>query len=147
MDSSTAKPYVNEGGTAYFSLSRLACHILNHADKHVMTLIPAYILTNLIVEANNLSWGTLVPEWNLLLYLAQATFQLYGQQEVALLSSSHTYQCQHYHTLENQLPLEALELNVFNHAWTNQMSQVFPPFALVPLVLSTFLAEHVTGQV
>ena len=29
---------------------------------------------------------------------------------------------------------------------THHLSYVFPPSALVPIVLSTFLAEHVTGQ-
>ena len=36
-------------------------------------------------------------------------------------------------------------LNMFNHAWTGWVSYVFPA-ALVSLVLSKFLAEHVTGQ-
>ena len=51
LDSKTAKAYLfNQGGTASL-LSRLACHILNLADKHGITLIPAYILTHLNVEA------------------------------------------------------------------------------------------------
>ena len=37
-------------------------------------------------------------------------------------------------------------LNAFSHPWTFQVSYVFPPPALVPLVLSKFLAEHVSGQ-
>ena len=32
------------------------------------------------------------------------------------------------------------------HPWNFQVSYVFPPLALVPLVLSKFLAEHVNGQ-
>ena len=38
------------------------------------------------------------------------------------------------------------ELNSFNHPWTFQVSYVFNSPALVPLVLSKFLAEHVKGQ-
>ena len=34
----------------------------------------------------------------------------------------------------------------FSHPWTSQVSYVFPPLALIPLVLSKFLAEHVNGQ-
>ena len=64
-----------------------------------------------------------------------------------LLASSHSTQCQYYFTLETPLPLGALGLNAFNHNWTFQVSYVFPPLALVPLVLSKFLAEHVNGQV
>ena len=63
-----------------------------------------------------------------------------------LLASSCSTQCQHYFTLETPLPLGALELNAFSHPWKFQVSYVFPPLALVPLVLSKFLAEHVNGQ-
>ena len=44
------------------------------------------------------------------------------------------------------LHLGALGLNAFSHPWKFQVSYVFPSLALVPLVLSKFLAEHVTGQ-
>ena len=37
-------------------------------------------------------------------------------------------------------------MNDFSHPWTFQLSYVFPPPALVPLVLSKFLAEHVNSQ-
>ena len=40
----------------------------------------------------------------------------------------------------------ALGLNAFSHLWTFWVSFVFPPPALVPLVLSKFLAEHVNGK-
>ena len=49
-------------------------------------------------------------------------------------------------TLETPLPLGALGLNAFSHPWNFQVSCVFPSLALVPLVLSKFLAEHVNGQ-
>ena len=76
----------------------------------------------------------------------QSAFHLLGLPEVDLLASSHSTQCQHYYTLESQLPLGALGLNAFNHPWTFQVSYVCPPSALVPLVLSKFLAEHVKDQ-
>ena len=38
-------------------LSRLACCILNLADRYSIILIPAYIPTNLNVEADYLSVG------------------------------------------------------------------------------------------
>ena len=49
-------------------------------------------------------------------------------------------------TLETPLPMGALGLNAFSHPWNFQVSYVFPPPALVPLVLSKFLAEHVNSQ-
>ena len=64
--SSTEKAYLcNQGGTVSFFLSRLACHILLLAEKHGITLIPAYIPAHLHVEAIYLLWGKLVPEWYL----------------------------------------------------------------------------------
>ena len=67
-----------------------------------------------------------------------AAFHLWGQLEVDLVASSHTSQCQHYYTLEHPLPLGGLRLNAFNHPWTYQLSYVFPPPTLVPLVLLRF---------
>ena len=63
MDNSSAKAYLcNQGGTAFCFLSRLACHILNLADKHGIPLIPTYIPTHLNVEADYLSGGS-VGSW------------------------------------------------------------------------------------
>ena len=44
------------------------------------------------------------------------------------------------------LPLGTLGLNAFNNPLMFQVSYVFPPPALVPLVLSKFLAECIKGQ-
>ena len=43
------------------------------------------------------------------------------------------------------MPLGALGLNAFSHPCNFQVSYVFPSQALVPLVLSKFLAEYVNG--
>ena len=127
-------------------LSWLACQILSLTNKHHITLLPAYIPTHLNVEVDYLTQDWLLLEWHLLPQVAQAAFNLWGLLEVDLLASSHSTQCQHYFTLEYPLPLGALGLNAFSHPWTFQVSYVFPPLALVPLVLSKFLAEHVNGQ-
>ena len=95
------------------------------------------------MEADYLSWDQLLLEWHI---LPQVAFCLCSLPEVDLLASSCSTQCQHYFTLETPLPLGALGLNAFSHPWTFQVSYVFPPPALVPLVLSKFLAEHVSGQ-
>ena len=87
------------------------------------------------------------PEWHLLPQMAQVAFCLWGLAELDLLASSHTTQCQHYYTLETPLYLRALGLNAFNHPWTFQISYVFPPPVLVPLVMSSFLAECVKGHI
>ena len=147
LDNSTAKAYLCiQGGTVSPSLSRLACWILSVTDKHRITLIPAYIPTHLNVEADYLLQDQLLPEWHLLPQVAHAAFHLWGLPEVDLLASSHSTQCQHYFTLETPLPLGALGLNDFSHPWTFQVSYVFPHPALVLLVLSKFLAEHVNSQ-
>ena len=147
LDNSTAKAYLcNQDGRVSPFLSRLACQILSLTDKYGITLLPAYIPTCLNVEADFLSWDQLLLEWLLLPQVAQAAFHLWGLSQVDLMASSHSTQCQHYFTLETPLPLGALELNAFSHPWKFQVSYVFPPLALVPLVLSKFLAEHVNGQ-
>ena len=149
LDNSIATAYLcNQGGrvSPFPFLSRLACHMLSLTDKHGITLLPAYIPAHLNVEADYLSWDRLLPEWHLLPQVAQAAFCLWGLPEVDMLASSHSTQCQHYFTLETPLPLGAIGLNAFSHPWTFQVSYVFPPLALGPLVLSKFLAEHVTGQ-
>ena len=120
-------------------LSRLACWILSLTDKHGITLLPAYIPTHLNVEADYLSQDQLLLEWHLLPQVAEVAFCLWGLPEVDLVASSHSIQCQHYFTLETLL-------NAFSHPWTFQVSYVFPSPALVSLVLSKFLAEHVNSQ-
>ena len=147
LDNSTAKAYLcNQGGTVSPFLSRLACQILSLTNKHGITLLPAYIPTHLNVEADFLSRDQMLLEWHLLPQVAHAAFHLWHLPEVDLLASFHSTQCQHYFTLETPLPLGALGLNAFSHLWKFQVSYVFPPLALVPLVLSKFLAEHVNGQ-
>ena len=136
----------NQGGTVSPFLSRLACQILSLTNKHGISLLPACIPTHLNVEADFLSKDWLLLEWHLFPHVVQAAFHLWGLLEVDLLASSHSTQCQHYFTLETPLPLGALGLNAFSHPWTFQVSCVFPPQALVPLVLSKFLAEHVYSQ-
>ena len=55
LGNNTAKTYIfNQGSTVLLSFSRLACHILNLADKHGSTLIPAYIPTHPNVEGSYL---------------------------------------------------------------------------------------------
>ena len=100
-----AKAYFrNQGGTTSLFLSRVACCILNLADKHVkhgVTLIPIYIPTHLNVEAKYPSQGWLIPEWHVLPCIAQAAFNLWCHPEGDLLASSHTKQCLHFYTLES----------------------------------------------
>ena len=74
------------------------------------------------------------------------SFSLWGLPEVDLLASSCSTQCQHYFTLETPLPVGVLGLNAFSHPSNFQVSYGFPLLALVPLVLSKFLAEHDNGQ-
>ena len=55
LDNSTAKAYLcNQDGTASTFLSRLAFCILNLADIHGITHIPAYLPIDVNVETNYL---------------------------------------------------------------------------------------------
>ena len=101
LDNSTAILYLhNQNGTASLSLSRLACHNFNLADKHSITLAPAYMPTHPNVKADHLSQDWLVPKWNQLPHIAWATFHAGGLPEVDVQASSHTNQFQPYFTLE-----------------------------------------------
>ena len=147
LDNNTSKAYLcNQGGTVSPIFSRLACWILSLTDKHDITLIAAYTPTHLNVKANYLSWDQMLLELHPLFWVVHAAFHLWGLPEVDLLASSHSTECQHYYTLETPLPLGAYRLNAFNHPWTFQVSYMFHPPALIPLVLSKFLVEHVKGQ-
>ena len=78
LDNSTAKAYVcNEGGTVFLFLSIFVCHILSLANKHGISVIPAYIPTHLNMAADYLLQGTFVPKWHLLPDIVQAAFQLW----------------------------------------------------------------------
>ena len=81
-------------------LPRLGCHILNLANMHGITFIPAYIPTHLNVEADYLLKEGLVPKWHLFMFIDQVAFHLVGQLEVHLLTSSHTNHYRHYYTFE-----------------------------------------------
>ena len=148
LDNITAKAYLcNQGGTVSPFLSRLACQILE-SDQQAQyylffqhTFLPTSMWRQIICPQHRL-----LPEWHLLPQVAQVAFHIWGLPEVDLLASSHSTQCQHYFTLATPLPVGALGLIAFSHPWTFQVSYVFPPLALVPLVLSSFLAEHVNGQ-
>ena len=147
LDNSMAEVYLcNQGGTESPFLSRLACQVMSLTDKHGITLLPAYIPTHLNVEASYQSQDQMLLEWHFLPQVAEAAFHLWGLPEVDLLVSSRSTQWHHYYTLESPLPLGGLGLNAFNHPWPCQVGYMFPPPALVPLVLSKFLAEHVKGQ-
>ena len=123
LDNSTAKAHLcNESGTLSPFLSWLVYWILSLIDKHGITFIPAYILTQLNVEANYLSWDWMLPDWHLLPPVAQAAFHLWGLPEVDLLASSYSTQCKDYYTLESALHLGALGLNAFSHPWMFQVS-------------------------
>ena len=79
--------------------------------------------------------GQLLPEWHLP-QMAHVAFHLWHLAEMDLLTSFHTTECQHYYTLEMPLPLGVFGLNTFNHPWKFQVSYMFPPPSLVPLVPS-----------
>ena len=97
LDDSNTKAYLcNQGGIASHFLSRISCCILNLVNKHGILLIQhTYLPTHPNVEA---------------IYCREGTY---------------TNQFQHYYTLENPLPLEALVLNAFKHPGIYQMGYVF----------------------
>ena len=104
-----------------------------------------YINSSLNVEAKDLLHKRLIPECHLL-YIVGVVFQLLLQPDVDLWASSHANKNQHYYKPETLLPQGGFALKAFLHPQDLQVSYTFPPAALVPIVVSKFLAEHVTDQ-
>ena len=141
LDNSTTKGYLcNQGSIVSPFLSRLACWQAQYYSHSSIFSFPSQCGGQLSVLGLVAS-GVATPPSD-----GSSSFHLWDLADVDLLGSSHTTQCQHYYTLEMPLPLGALELNAFNHPLMFQVSYVFPSPALVPLVLSKWLAEHVKGQ-
>ena len=88
LDNSSAQAYLCNQGVTVSLFSRLACCIMNLADKCGITLIPAYIPAHLCVEMtiwHGESWSRVTSS-----SFAQAASQLWGQLEGDLLTSSCT---------------------------------------------------------
>ena len=103
----------NQGGTVSPFLSWLAYQILSLTNKYGITLIPAHIPTHLNMEADYLFQDHLLPEWHLLLQVAQAAFLLWGLPEVDLMTSSCSSQCQYcFITTSGGLGVECLHLSL-----------------------------------
>ena len=100
----------------------------------------AYVPIHLNVEAY---YHCKVQEWHLCYHIAQTTLQL-GVNWRWICWNIHIPINVSIITPWKSTTSRSLGINTFNHPWTYQMSYVFPP-SLVPLVLSKFLAEHVTG--
>ena len=147
LDNSTAKVYLcNQGGTVSPFLSRLACQILSLTNKHGITLLPAYIPTVSMwrqifcPRIGCFQSGTFFLRWLRQLFTFGA-FQRWTYWHLLILPNANIISL-----WKTPLPVGALGLNAFSHPWNFQVSYVFPPPPLVPLVLSKFLAEHVNGQ-
>ena len=122
-----------------FILSRLACCILNLANKHGITPTPTYIHTHLIVEPSYIAQERLFPEWHLLPLIAQAVSRLWstGGGSVGILTYQSMSALLHFGKF---IASGSLGVECF------QPSLDISTKLCVSLVLSKFLAEHVTGQ-
>ena len=146
LDNNTAKAYLSyQGGTASLFLPRLACCILNLADKHGITLIPTYTFSHLSVEANYLSQGRLVKSGTCFLVQLRMPF---------IFGVSQMWTCLHPHGPINVSYATPWEIQKLWESWdwmfstTIDLSSGLCVFSscIGPLVLSRFLAGHVTGQ-
>ena len=115
----------NQGGALSLFLSRLAFCILNLAKNMLLLLFQHAYLPILLWKPTIYHEEGWFQKLHLFPCIGQAACQVWGQEVVDLLVSSHTNQCQHYYTWQNSLPLGALRLNTFNHPWTYQVTHVF----------------------
>ena len=101
-----------------FFFSRLACQILSLANKHSITLIPAYIPTHLNVEADYLSCGQLLLEWHLLPQYSSSRFSSLGPTRGGSAGILPYHSMPALLHLGNSTTSGGLELNAFNYPWT-----------------------------
>ena len=144
LDSSNAIAYLcNQGGMASLFLLRLACHILNLINKHDIALMPSNIYIHLGVEATISLWVGWFPNGTYFLTelrLGSSLGSTGGGSDGALV-------CQSVSVLHlRKFPTSwCLEAECFKPPWMYQVRCVSSS-SFSTLVLSKFLAEHVTGQ-
>ena len=145
LDNNTAKAYLcNQGGVVSPVLSILSCQILKF-DWQAQYESCSSIHSCPSECGNQLPvLGTVASRVASSSSHCWCSTSSFGSTKMDLLASSHTNQCQHCCILESPLLLGALGLNAFNHPCTFQVSFLFSAPALLPLVLSKFLLEHVT---
>ena len=144
LDNSSPKAYLcNQSGTVYLSFQTSLPHI-ESGWQYGITLISVYMFTHHKVETSTYH-GEGWLQGDIFLMCQKQYFNFGVNKRCFFLASSCTNQCQHYYTLENALHLEGMGLNTFNHPQICQVSCIFHPPALVPLILSRFLVEHVPG--
>ena len=100
---------------------------------HGIKCLPAFLPTHLNVKAGYPREG----------WFQSDTFLIADKSLNLGVNWRWIYCHENNYILENPLPLGTVGLNACNDP--NTFSYVFPPPALVPLVLVKFLAEHVTG--
>ena len=141
----TAKAYLcNQGDTVSPFLSRLACRTLCLTTKVSLlfkhSFLPISMWQLIICPREGCFWSGIF-----FLTLPKLHFN-FGVYQRWISWHPHVPSSVSSITPLKLLPLWALGLNGFSHPWMFQVSYVFPPPALVPLVLPKFLAEHVGGQ-
>ena len=125
-------------------LSRSACHILNMADMHGITLFPAYIPTHLNVEA--ISFGSVGSQVAPAFSHSSCTILPLGSMGGGYVGIFAYQSISAVLHLGKSPASGSLQLNTFNHPWIYQVSYMCSLPALFPLVLSSFLSECVPGQ-
>ena len=90
--------------------------------------------------------GRLFPEWHLLPDIAWETFLLRDQLEMDMLAPSCTNEFQHLLYFWESVTSHNLGVEHFEPFLAVQISCTFTATTLVPIVLSKFLTQHVTGK-
>ena len=98
------------------------------------------------MEDDYLSCSQLIPEWHPLPQMAQAAFCLWAYQRWICWHPPVPLSASIITPWKLPLLLGGFGVEYLQPSLGIQVSYVFPPPALVPLVLSKFLAEHVKGQ-
>ena len=139
-DNATAVSYIKrEGGTRSFRLTRLAIRLLKFCDRMDVSLVPVHIpgIRNVQADALSRVGQTLVTEWQINSRLLHPVFRQWGVPRIDLFATFSNNKCDQF--VSPYPDDRALMVDALSIPWSNRgMLYAFPPFKLLPAVLSKF---------
>ena len=143
VDNMVALTYLlNMGGTKNLKLVQLAKEIWNHLLQCGITFIAEYLPSKLNVTAD---WKSRKnsdsSEWKLAPQSFQRICQLTGTPEIDLFASRLSHQIKTYFSWRPDPLSQAAD--AFQQNWFHKSLYAFPPFCMIPKILSKALKDKV----
>lgn len=134
-DNKTAVAYImKEGGTKSTRLLQTTFEIFNLTNQHNIHLIARYLPGRYNLIADSLSRTNQLPEWSLSREILDVIFNKFGIPSIDLFASRRSAIVNQY-VSEDALDPDCAFVNAFSQTWNYPLGWIFPPPALIPLVL------------